>query len=180
MAEENQAAAWSPPQLPESVVPAEAFPVGEPDKVGMVEHDEEPIEVNVGRETKELELVNTGDRPVQVGAHYHLVEVNRAMAFDRESAFGFRLDIPSGSAVRFEPGQSRKCRLVRFGGYESSRGMNDITDGSMRSDLTKRKAMRRLRDAGFCFEGETFKTETSPDELYGNEKDGANKGRGEE
>ena len=140
---------WVAPPPPPSVVPGEAFDVGEPDRVGAVDFAEGSIEVNAGRETMEIEITNTGDRPVQVGAHCHLFEVNRVLAFDREAAFGFRLDIPSGGSVRFEPGQSRKCQVTRFGGVEVSMGMNDLTNGSMRSELTKAAAIKRARRLGY-------------------------------
>ena len=74
------------------------------------------ITLNEGRPTRELAVANTGDRPVQVGSHYHFAEVNEALAFDRESAHGHRLDIPAGTAVRFEPGQARTVRLVAIAG----------------------------------------------------------------
>lgn len=74
------------------------------------------IELNAGRETVTLSVTNTGDRPVQVGSHYHFYEVNDALDFPRESACGFRLDIPAGTAVRFEPGQARSVTLVRYAG----------------------------------------------------------------
>jgi urease subunit beta len=74
------------------------------------------IELNAGRQTVTLEVVNTGDRPVQVGSHYHFYETNAALRFDRERARGFRLDIAAGTAVRFEPGQERTVRLVALGG----------------------------------------------------------------
>src|SRR5512147_1182525 len=92
---------WVAPPPPPSAVPAEAFAVGEAGKAGAIDFAEGTIEINAGRDTRSIEITNTGDRPVQVGAHCHLFEVNRALAFDREAAFGFRLDIPSGSAVRF-------------------------------------------------------------------------------
>lgn len=142
---------WVAPPPPPSVIPEEAFAVGEPAQAGVIEFAEGSIEINAGREPKQIEITNTGDRPVQVGAHYHLFEVNRALAFDREAAFGFRLDIPSGSAVRFEPGQSHKCRVTRFAGAEVSMGMNDLTNGSMRSDLVKAAAVQRARQQGFRF-----------------------------
>jgi hypothetical protein len=80
---------WSAPPPVASVVPDEAFDVGEPARIGAIDFGEGPIEINAGRETKQIEIVNTGDRPIQVGAHYHLFEVNRALAFDRAAAFGF-------------------------------------------------------------------------------------------
>lgn len=74
------------------------------------------IELNVGRATVEVEVANTGDRPIQVGSHYHFFETNDALAFDRETAYGFRLDIAAGTAVRFEPGQTRTVQLVALAG----------------------------------------------------------------
>ena len=74
------------------------------------------IELNKGRKTVVLKVVNTGDRPIQVGSHYHFFETNEALKFDRDSAYGFRLNIPSGTAVRFEPGQNSRVELVELGG----------------------------------------------------------------
>ena len=115
--------------------------------------------------------VNTGDRPIQIGAHYHLAECNRAMAFDREAAFGMRLDVPSGSAVRFEPGQSRKVQITGYVGRQVAYGMNNMTNGSVRSGIIKEQTMRRLRAEGYCFEGERYPVQTPPDEKFGG-KDG--------
>ena len=148
----SDATHWVAPPPPTSVVPAEAFDVGEPQRVGAIEIAEGSIEINAGRETKQIEFTNTGDRPVQIGAHCHLFEVNRVLAFDREAAFGYRLDIPSGSSVRFEPGQTRKCQVTRFAGVEVSRGMNDLTNGSMRSELTRAAALDRARRLGYRIE----------------------------
>ena len=74
------------------------------------------IELNAGRETRRLTVANTGDRPIQVGSHYHFYETNRALQFDREKARGFRLNIPAGTATRFEPGQQREIELVALAG----------------------------------------------------------------
>jgi urease subunit beta len=74
------------------------------------------IELNVGRATVEIEIANTGDRPIQVGSHYHFFETNDALSFDRQKAYGFRLDIAAGTAVRFEPGQTRTVQLVALAG----------------------------------------------------------------
>lgn len=146
---------WSAPPPPTSIVPEEAFEVGEPESIGAIDCAEGAIEINAGREIKQIEIVNTGDRPIQVGAHYHLFEANRALAFDREAAFGYRLDIPSGSAVRFEPGQSLVRQVTRFAGAEVSMGMNDLTNGSMRNELTKSAAIQRARQRGYRFKEET-------------------------
>ena len=87
------------------------------------------ITLNEGRATIELDVANTGDRPVQVGSHYHFYEVNDGLSFDREAAKGWRLDIPAGTAVRFEPGQSRSVRLVAYGGARIVTGFNAKING---------------------------------------------------
>jgi urease subunit beta len=89
------------------------------------------IEINVGRRTVSLTVANTGDRPIQVGSHYHFYETNAALAFDREQARGFRLDIPAGTATRFEPGQSRKVRLVAYAGERRVVGFNGRINGKL-------------------------------------------------
>ncbi len=82
------------------------------------------IEINAGRETMEIEVENTGDRPIQVGSHYHFYETNAALRFDREAARGYRLNIPAGTAVRFEPGQDRVVELVALAGAREVYGFN--------------------------------------------------------
>src|SRR5262245_61487757 len=89
------------------------------------------IELNAGRATVTLTVANTGDRPVQVGSHYHFAEANAALAFDRDAARGMRLDIPSGTAVRFEPGQSREVRLVALAGARRVVGFNQAVMGTL-------------------------------------------------
>ena len=89
------------------------------------------ILLNAGCETLTLTVANTGDRPVQVGSHYHFFEVNAALDFDRAAARGFRLDIPSGTAVRFEPGQSREIDLVAYRGNRIVKGFNALVDGPL-------------------------------------------------
>jgi len=90
------------------------------------------IDLNAGRDTVTLSVANTGDRPIQVGSHYHFFETNQALDFDRESALGFRLDIPSGTAVRFEPGQTREVQLVRYAGKGTIYGFNAAINGRLR------------------------------------------------
>ena len=90
---------------------------------------EEPIEANAGRRTVELIVANTGDRPIQVGSHFHFFEVNGALRFDRALAFGMRLNIPAGTAVRFEPGDEKKVTLVELGGAKAVYGLNGLTNG---------------------------------------------------
>ena len=89
------------------------------------------IELNPGRETRSLDVANSGDRPIQVGSHYHFYEVNSALQFEREQAKGFRLNIPSGTAVRFEPGQSRRVELVAYAGDRKVYGFNGKVMGQL-------------------------------------------------
>ncbi|MBK4720563.1 urease subunit beta [Azospirillum sp. YIM DDC1] len=89
------------------------------------------IELNAGRDTVELDIANAGDRPIQVGSHYHFAETNEALTFNREKARGFRLDIPAGTAVRFEPGQTRRVRLVAYAGNRVVIGFNGKVNGSL-------------------------------------------------
>lgn len=106
------------------------------------------IELNAGRETITLIVRNSGDRPVQVGSHYHFFEANRALDFNRAAAFGFRLAIPAGTAVRFEPGQEKQVTLCTFGGRRELTGLNNLTMGDL-SDANKAAALERARTAGF-------------------------------
>ena len=91
---------------------------------GEIDVQEGEIEFNQDRDTVTLEVANSGDRPVQVGSHYHFYETNSGLVFERESARGYRLDIPAGTAVRFEPGQKREVRLVAYGGERTVYGFN--------------------------------------------------------
>jgi urease subunit beta len=88
-----------------------------------------PVQINAGRPRVTLPVRNTGDRPIQVGSHFHFFEVNRALAFDRPQAFGRRLDIAAGTAVRFEPGDQKDVTLVPFGGKKRVYGFNNLVDG---------------------------------------------------
>ncbi len=90
------------------------------------------IELNAGRETVTLDVSNTGDRPIQVGSHYHFFETNPALSFDRKAAYGMRLDIPAGTAVRFEPGQTRPAALVAFGGARIVHGFRGAVNGKLK------------------------------------------------
>lgn len=92
---------------------------------------EEDIVCNEGKETKIISVINNGDRPIQVGSHFHFFEINTWLEFDREEAFGFRLNIPAGSAVRFEPGDPKQIELVAFGGERLVYGLNNKTEGSL-------------------------------------------------
>ena len=92
------------------------------------------IELNAGREALTLTVANTGDRPVQVGSHYHFFETNAALEFDRAQARGFRLDIPAGTAIRFEPGQDRQVQLVRYAGSGHVYGFNGKINGALEEE----------------------------------------------
>jgi len=100
----------------------------------------DPIEINAGRPTRRLEVANTGDRPVQVGSHFHFLEVNRALVFDRAAAYGMRLNIASGTAVRFEPGDTREVELVAIGGSREVIGLNRLVDGALDAGAVREAA----------------------------------------
>jgi urease beta subunit len=105
----------------------------------------DPIELNAGRPTRRLEVANTGDRPVQVGSHFHFFEVNRCLAFDRKAAYGMRLNIASGTAVRFEPGDTREVVLVAIGGSREVVGLNRLVEGAL-DDAAVREAAHEAVD----------------------------------
>lgn len=98
---------------------------------GQYKLKQEPIICNVGKQAIKLEVVNKGDRPVQIGSHFHFYEVNRWLSFEREKAFGRRLNIPAGTAVRFEPGDSKEIELVPLSGKRTVYGLNNITNGPL-------------------------------------------------
>lgn len=102
----------------------------------------EDIIANENREMVSLVVVNTGDRPVQIGSHFHFFEVNKQLEFDREKTFGMRLNIPAGTAVRFEPGEEKQVELTEFGGNKKIYGFNNLADGSVK-DKNKKKAMEK-------------------------------------
>jgi urease subunit gamma/beta len=107
------------------------------------------IELSAGRRRETIKVLNTGDRPVQVGSHYHFFETNKALAFERAKAFGMRLDVPAGTAVRFEPGQEKDVSLVQFGGSREVSGLNNLSDGSTDGDAQRAAALFKARAAGF-------------------------------
>ena len=110
------------------------------------------IEANVGRATAEVTVANTGDRPIQVGSHFHFFEANRALRFDRARAFGMRLSIPAGTAVRFEPGDEKVVTLVALGGAREVYGLNGLTEGPA-GDAARAAAVERAARAGFAGAG---------------------------
>ncbi|HWP49546.1 MAG TPA: urease subunit beta [Candidatus Limnocylindrales bacterium] len=106
---------------------------------------EEDILANVSRKVIELVVTNTGDRPIQVGSHYHFFEVNRFLQFDREKAYGMRLNIPAGTAVRFEPGDQKRVELVEIGGSRTIYGLNGLVGGN----LEEKKAIALKRGESY-------------------------------
>ncbi len=114
-----------------------------------------PIEINVGRERVTLQVRNTGDRPIQVGSHFHFFEVNRALEFDRTATYGMRLDISASTAIRFEPGDEKEVTLVAFGGKQRLYGFNGLVNNWTGSGPKpgyqpgKAEAVRRAAEFGF-------------------------------
>lgn len=122
-----------------------------PDEVeaGAYEIQEGELELNVGRETATIAVTNLGDRPVQVGSHYHFIETNASLKFDRGLAYGKRLDIPAGTAVRFEPGETKTVKLVEIAGKKVIRGGNNLCDGPV-SPENQKAALIRVKSGGFA------------------------------
>lgn len=118
---------------------------GEP---GEVLTEEGEIELNAGREATVVKVTNLGDRPIQVGSHYHFIETNASLRFDRAAAYGKRLDIPAGTAVRFEPGETRTVRLVAIAGHRVIQGGNALASGPI-SELNLRAALAKVAAQGF-------------------------------
>lgn len=107
------------------------------------------IDANSGRAVTQVKVVNTGDRPVQIGSHCHFFEVNRTLSFNREAAFGMRLNIAAGTAVRFEPGEEKTVVLVTLGGHRKAFGMNNLVNGTTIGDEARQKAMQQVKDQQF-------------------------------
>jgi urease subunit beta len=118
---------------------------------GEVRTGEGTVTINEGRETATVSVANTGDRPVQVGSHFHFFEANAALEFDREAAFGMRLNIPAGTAVRFEPGDEKTVDLVALGGNHIAHGMNGLVNGLVNgsTDGDAAAAVERAEQRGF-------------------------------
>lgn len=127
-----------------SFKPVKAEPI--PGATEILEGD---IELNSGRKTAELSVTNLGDRPVQVGSHYHFIETNAALQFDRAIAYGMRLDIPAGTAVRFEPGETKTVKLVEIAGRKVIRGGNNLAGGKV-SAAGRQAALKRVRTKSFA------------------------------
>jgi urease beta subunit len=117
--------------------------------LGGYDHPAEEIEINAGRPVTRLRVANRGDRPVQVGSHYHFAEANRALRFDRLAAYGLRLDVPAGTAVRFEPGETRTIALVPLGGLRRVSGFNGLVAGELDAPGARERFAEALARAGF-------------------------------
>jgi urease subunit beta len=109
----------------------------------------EPVICNENRKTSKVSVKNTGDRPCQVGSHTHFFEVNRALDFPREKAFGYRLNIPAGTSVRFEPGDSKEVELCELAGKRICFGFNALTMGSMNTTVVKKTALEKAKRLGY-------------------------------
>lgn len=125
------------PSKPAPVIPGEVI-LGEGDIIAL--H---------GRQTCELTVANTGDRPIQVGSHCHFFEANRALKFDREKSYGFRLLVPAGTAVRFEPGESKRVTLVALGGNRIAYGINGLVNGKIDDPTVRQEAFMAACEQGF-------------------------------
>lgn len=117
-------------------------------KIGEIIPADREITLNEGKDTVKVVVANKGDRPVQVGSHYHFFEVNKCLSFDREKAYGFHLDIPSGTSVRFEPGEEKEVQLTAMGGRKRVFGLNDLTCARATED-TKTVPMENAKLKGF-------------------------------
>ena len=130
---------------------------------GEVRPGDGTVTLNEGRETTTVTVANTGDRPAQIGSHFHFFEVNAALEFDREAAYGMRLNVPAGTAVRFEPGDSKTVELVAIGGKRRVSGMNGLTEGTVDSGASE--ATKRASAAGFATTDEAVsETDTGAEE----------------
>ncbi len=107
------------------------------------------IILNEGKETCEIDVTNTADRPVQVGSHFHFFEVNKSLSFDRKKSFGMRLDIPSGTALRFEPGETKSVSLTKIGGSREGYGLNALVNGCFDDETVKSEAIKKAENLGF-------------------------------
>lgn len=110
------------------------------------------VQANVGRCVVRVVVRNTGDRPVQIGSHYHFFEVNSSLGFERGAAYGMRLNIPAGTAVRFEPGEEKEVELTEFRGAKVIHGCNGLVGGAIDEDGAKERSVTRAKHAGFAFD----------------------------
>jgi urease subunit beta len=138
------------------VVAADTDPVTADVELGGYVCAADPVAFNEGRPVTTLTVRNTGDRPVQIGSHFHFFEVNRALEFDRAAAFGQHLNIPASTALRFEPGDERDVELVPYAGRREVYGFNNLVDGATAGEFAqtqRTKALRGIAERGFCSSG---------------------------
>ena len=117
-------------------------------KIGAIIPADREITLNEGKKTVTVVVANKGDRPVQVGSHFHFFEVNKCLSFDREAAYGYHLDIPSGTSVRFEPGEEKEVQLTEMGGRKRVFGLNDLTCAQA-TEETKKASAEKAKLKGF-------------------------------
>lgn len=123
-------------------------------KIGLFRLKNTPVIINKSRKCSRVLVTNEGEYTIQIGSHFHFFEVNKALVFDREMAFGMHLDIPSGSAVRFPPGKTLTVDLTEYRGKQLIVGFNSLTNGCVIDPHIKKKAMKKARERGFIKEGE--------------------------
>lgn len=124
--------------------------MADPDRIEVASGE---IELNANRAKVKLKITNTGDRAIQVGSHFHLFEANRALQFDRVAALGMHLDLPAGTAVRFEPGDTHEVQSCAYGGLGFIAGFSGLVQGSLRARDNRARAIRRMRELGFLEDG---------------------------
>jgi urease subunit beta len=107
------------------------------------------IELNAGRTVVKVTVNNTGDRPIQIGSHYHFFEVNKALVFDRAKGYGMRLDLPSGTSVRFEPGDTKEVNLIPYGGRRVVYGFNALVSGRLDEPYVRENSLKRCLEQGY-------------------------------
>lgn len=138
-----------PGRIAKAIEPARMDPDHVEPIPGEIITQEGEIEINAGRERVSVDVLNTGDRAIQVRSHAHFFEVNRALKFDRAATFGMRLDRPSGTGIRFEPGEIIHVELVRIGGTGNVRGFGRLTEGSIHSGEVKQRGLRLAKERGY-------------------------------
>lgn len=118
--------------------------------LGEILTEDGDVTLNAGKDTAEISVTNTADRPIQVGSHFHFFEVNKKLSFNRNLAYGMRLDIPAGTAVRFEPGETRRVQLVEIGGSREGYGLNGLLEGTIDDSNARKKALEKARNLGYA------------------------------
>lgn len=126
-------------------------PIPSTDKLipGEIITEDREIVINKNKLTVDMDIKNTGDRPIQVGSHFHFFEVNKALEFERKSAYGMRLDIPAGTAIRFEPGETKTVKLIEIGGSREVYGLNNLVNGKLDDENIKLNALKTAKELDF-------------------------------